>query len=389
MLCPRCGAPATPADKFCAVCASPLTPSGPGAFGAPPPPPPPPPFPAPGFGAPPEPPPNYGSPSGGFGPPPPAPFGAPPGSPPGFPPAPEGGPAGFGPPPPFGPQPGGYGAPQPPPPVPLKPPPFPPEPPIYGAPGGGYGLAPSFPEQQGSYPGPPPPRPGFGPPPQPGFGPPPQPQGARCVQGHAIPAGGSFCMEGGHPIALDGIQMSGDPFNQTAYAPNQHGASAPPPMPQASGSGAYGEPPQPQQNIAPPGPPPAYIPPPPAVRPPTPAPPRAAGQESRRTLAGFLVSFQDDTLGRFWPLWQGKNIVGRAETGQKVDIEIAHGTTSTHHATVEIDGGRLVLADLGSTNGTFHNEEAIGFQGRRELRDGDKIRFGGFSVILLSVAARA
>ncbi|MDC0685238.1 MULTISPECIES: FHA domain-containing protein [Sorangium] len=391
MLCPRCGAPATPADKFCAVCASPLAPSGPGAFGAPPPPPPPPPpFPAPGFGAPPEPPPNYGSPSGGFGPPPPAPFGAPPGSPPGFPPAPDGGPAGFGPPPPFGPQPGGYGAPQPPPPVPLKPPPFPPEPPIYGAPGGGYGSAPSFPEQQqGSYPGPPLPRPGFGPPPQPGFGPPPQPQGARCVQGHAIPAGGSFCMEGGHPIALDGIQMSGDPFNQTAYAPNQQGASAPPPMPQASGSGAYGEPPQPQQNLAPPGPPPAYIPPPPAVRAPTPAPPRAVGQESRRALAGFLVSFQDDALGRFWPLWQGKNIVGRAETGQKVDIEIAHGTTSTHHAMLEVDGGRIVLADLGSTNGTFHNEEAIGFQGRRELRDGDKIRFGGFSVILLSVAARA
>lgn len=391
MLCPRCGAPATPADKFCAVCASPLAPSGPGAFGAPPPPPPPPPpFPAPGFGAPPEPPPNYGSPSGGFGPPPPAPFGAPPGSPPGFPPPPDGGPAGFGPPPPFGPQPGGFGAPQPPLPVPLKPPPFPPEPPIYGAPGGGYGSAPGFPEQQqGSYPGPPLPRPGFGPPPQPGFGPPPQPQGARCVQGHAIPAGGSFCMEGGHPIALDGIQMSGDPFNQTAYAPNQQGASAPPPMPQPSGSGAYGEPPQPQQNLAPPGPPPAYIPPPPAVRPPTPAPPRAVGQESRRALAGFLVSFQDDALGRFWPLWQGKNIVGRAETGQKVDIEIAHGTTSTHHATLEVDGGRIVLADLGSTNGTFHNEEAIGFQGRRELRDGDKIRFGGFSVILLSVAARA
>ncbi len=308
-------------------------------------------------------------------------------------------PAGFGPPPPFGPQPGGYGAPQPPPPVPLKPPP---------SPAGATDLrrtgwrlwlsAPSFPEQQGSYPGPPLPRPGFGPPPAARLRPAPaaRRRSAPAAAGRALRAGARdpggrlvLYRRGGHPIALDGIQMSGDPFNQTAYAPNQQGASAPPPMPQASGSGAYGEPPQPQQNLAPPGPPPAYIPPPPAVRPPTPAPPRAAGQESRRALAGFLVSFQDDALGKFWPLWQGKNIVGRAETGQKVDIEIAHGTTSTHHATVEIDGGRLVLADLGSTNGTFHNEEAIGFQGRRELRDGDKIRFGGFSVILLSVAARA
>jgi len=116
----------------------------------------------------------------------------------------------------------------------------------------------------------------------------------------------------------------------------------------------------------------------------------AAGQSAagRRTLAGFLVSFQDDALGKFWPLYQGKNLVGRAETGQEVDVPIGHGTTSTHHATVESEGGRLTLSDLGSTNGTFHNEEAIGFQGRRELRDGDKVRFGGYSVIVINVASR-
>jgi pSer/pThr/pTyr-binding forkhead associated (FHA) protein len=100
------------------------------------------------------------------------------------------------------------------------------------------------------------------------------------------------------------------------------------------------------------------------------------------------VSFQDDALGKFWPLYQGKNSIGRADTGQKVDIEIAHGTTSTHHATIECEGPRAVLTDLGSTNGTFHNEEAIGFQGRRELRDGDKIRFGGFSVFTMLISAR-
>jgi len=108
----------------------------------------------------------------------------------------------------------------------------------------------------------------------------------------------------------------------------------------------------------------------------------------RRPLAGFLVSYQDDAFGKFWPLWQGKNSVGRAETGQKVDIEIAHGTTSTHHAAIECDPQRFVLADLGSTNGTFHNEEAIGFQGRRELRDGDKVRFGGYSVMVVNVVNR-
>jgi hypothetical protein len=103
---------------------------------------------------------------------------------------------------------------------------------------------------------------------------------------------------------------------------------------------------------------------------PTPADPRPGGKQ-RRALAGFLVSFQDDTMGKFWPLFQGRNLIGRAETGQEVDVPIAHGTTSTNHATIEAEGGRLTLSDLGSTNGTFHNEEAIGFQGRRELRDGD------------------
>jgi pSer/pThr/pTyr-binding forkhead associated (FHA) protein len=122
------------------------------------------------------------------------------------------------------------------------------------------------------------------------------------------------------------------------------------------------------------------------------APPQAAkpaaDAQGRRALAGFLVSYQDDPLGKFWPLWQGKNAIGRADTGQKVDIEVAHGTTSTHHASIECDPQRFVLSDLGSTNGTFHNEEAIGFQGKREVRDGDKIRFGGYSVMVVNVVAR-
>jgi FHA domain len=212
------------------------------------------------------------------------------------------------------------------------------------------------------------------------------------VQGHAIPPGGSFCMEGRHPIALDGIQISGDAFGQTAYAAPQ-GGSPMPPTGAMSGFGADISPlPGPPPPVPPPFPPPP--PPPPPARPQTPVPakpavPSAGPSEGRRALAGFLVSFQDDPLGKFWPLWQGKNTIGRADTGQKVDIEIAHGTTSTHHATVEFEGNRAVLSDLGSTNGTFHNEEAIGFQGRRELRDGDKIRFGGFSVMVFSVAARA
>jgi pSer/pThr/pTyr-binding forkhead associated (FHA) protein len=171
----------------------------------------------------------------------------------------------------------------------------------------------------------------------------------------------------GHPIALEGMQLGPpDQYAATAYAPQPPGPLPPPP----------------------PGPPKGYAPAP--MQPPQMQGSQGMlGGEARRALAGFLVSYQDDALGKFWPLWQGKNSIGRAETGQKVDVEIAHGTTSTHHATIECDGPRFVLSDLGSTNGTFHNEEAIGFQGRRELRDGDKIRFGGYSVMVVNVVGRS
>jgi hypothetical protein len=165
-----------------------------------------------------------------------------------------------------------------------------------------------------------------------------------------------------------------DQFGATAFAPQ----GGPPPPQQ----GGFGQPaPMPPTNMM------QGFEQPRGASQAGPAP--SADKKPRRALAGFLVSFQDDPLGKHWPLYQGRNLIGRAETGQEVDVPVGHGTTSTNHATIEAEGGRLTLSDLGSTNGTFHNEEAIGFQGRRELRDGDKIRFGGFSVIVINVAARA
>src|SRR5690606_17179963 len=47
---------------------------------------------------------------------------------------------------------------------------------------------------------------------------------------------------------------------------------------------------------------------------------------------------------------------------------------SSRHAELRIVGERYVLVDLGSTNGTFVNGEAV--DGERALRDGDVITFG-------------
>ena len=42
----------------------------------------------------------------------------------------------------------------------------------------------------------------------------------------------------------------------------------------------------------------------------------------------------------------------------------------------------MLLEDTSSTNGTYVNEEHIGQNGHRELRDGDRVRFGGFSTVV-------
>ena len=44
--------------------------------------------------------------------------------------------------------------------------------------------------------------------------------------------------------------------------------------------------------------------------------------------------------------------------------------------------GAIHVEDTGSTNGTYVNDEHLGFNGRRELKDGDRVRFGGFTTIV-------
>lgn len=81
-------------------------------------------------------------------------------------------------------------------------------------------------------------------------------------------------------------------------------------------------------------------------------------------------------------------MLGRAGA-DAVDIALKDPTTSSKHAVISVDGatGAVTLEDVGSTNGTYVNEEHIGFNGKRELLDGDKVRFGGFSTIIKIVRA--
>ena len=248
--------------------------------------------------------------------------------------------------------------------------------------------------------------------------PPPAP---RCQMGHEVPPGQNYCPQG-HPIALEQVQFapSGQP-QQPPYTPAAHGSGAK--YAQAGSSGAsqaaaaYGPAPQnaypppyppqppayppPQQGYAPPAPPPApppagYAAPPPtgyavpagAVAPVDAKAATASAAIVPSALTGFLVSFDANPSGDFWPLNGGRHSLGRANSGESVDIPLADATISSRHAVLEVDAvaGRLVVEDTGSTNGTFVNDEHVGFSGRRDLRDGDRLRLGGFTTIVKVIA---
>jgi hypothetical protein len=236
--------------------------------------------------------------------------------------------------------------------------------------------------------------------------------------GHDIAPGASYCAQG-HPIGLDQMQFAGGgqaAFGAPPGPPQGFGA---PPQPPASPYGAPPAPPQqafgapPQQGFPPPQPAfgappqapafgapppqPGYAPPPqPQYAPPpaAPQPPAYGGAPgvndtsrdapSNKVLRGFLVSYVTNTGGDFWPLNGGRLTVGRLAQAEGIDITLQDPTISSRHAALVIDAhsGSVSVEDTGSTNGTFVNDEHIGFNGRRELRDGDRVRFGGYNTVV-------
>jgi hypothetical protein len=124
-----------------------------------------------------------------------------------------------------------------------------------------------------------------------------------------------------------------------------------------------------------------------------PGPPAAGGSrelgadfplDGPRTLVGFLVSYENVDVGQYWPLHQGRNVLGRQGAATGLDIEVAHPTTSSLHAILLAAArpGRVVVEDASSTNGTFVNDNMLTPGQRWELRDGDRIRFGLFNAVI-------
>jgi DNA-binding winged helix-turn-helix (wHTH) protein len=77
----------------------------------------------------------------------------------------------------------------------------------------------------------------------------------------------------------------------------------------------------------------------------------------------------------------GENLLGRVEDGV---VWIESPTVSRRHARIIVDGGRVILEDLASKNGTFLRGQRI--SAPTPLVDGDVIRLGRVSVKLRGFA---
>jgi pSer/pThr/pTyr-binding forkhead associated (FHA) protein len=69
-------------------------------------------------------------------------------------------------------------------------------------------------------------------------------------------------------------------------------------------------------------------------------------------------------------LHRGLNRIGQQEDGEVV---LPFDTVSRRHAEIEVSkGGRVLIRDLDSTNGTWVNDQRV--EGQSTLRAGDRVR---------------
>jgi len=90
----------------------------------------------------------------------------------------------------------------------------------------------------------------------------------------------------------------------------------------------------------------------------------------------YLVVLAGSSVGEMYKIEGEKTIIGR---GQKAQIRLLDDGISREHAQLVIVNDRIVLQDLGSTNGTYCN--GLKVEANKELVDGDKILVGSTTIL--------
>ena len=103
-------------------------------------------------------------------------------------------------------------------------------------------------------------------------------------------------------------------------------------------------------------------------------PPAGVSAGEKRDRA-YLIVLAGSAVGEMYKIGQERTIIGR---GGKAQIRLIDDGISREHAEIVIDGGEVMLRDLGSTNGTFCNGVKVD---TRPLADGDKILVGSTTIL--------
>lgn len=90
-----------------------------------------------------------------------------------------------------------------------------------------------------------------------------------------------------------------------------------------------------------------------------------------RELLPLLTVISGPLQGASFRLGPGVRVIGRAAGA---DVPLDDAKVSRRHATVAVRDGTVLLADAGSTNGTWLNQRRL--TEPRELCDGDRLRVG-------------
>ena len=105
-----------------------------------------------------------------------------------------------------------------------------------------------------------------------------------------------------------------------------------------------------------------------------PAVPPESDREQKRNLA-YLVVLAGVSAGEMFKLQKDRTVVGRGPT---VGVRLNDEGVSREHCVFVREGEKMIVEDMGSTNGTFCNGIKID---RRELVDGDKVMVGSSTIL--------
>jgi len=103
--------------------------------------------------------------------------------------------------------------------------------------------------------------------------------------------------------------------------------------------------------------------------------PQAAPAEGVKRDRAYLVVLAGASVGEMYKIDHDRTVIGR---GQKAEVRLLDDGISREHARVVVEGNKIFLEDLGSTNGTFCNGLKVD---RKELADGDKILVGSTTIL--------